>query len=358
MAGKIFRNVTKAGFVRGTSILIILAGAEGPYATKWGIFGLHLKGIPLWCFPLLASTGGILFFLWPMIFGSDPARRIEGGMKESPKMLFLYLRPFELDARAIFQLAAGASPGILSYAGLLNGIWWPLSFAPQVITISKEQSFKDALERLGEFIAFGRPTEWLRPIGASRIYAGNDWPERVASYIERARLIIVRPGNGESIRWEMEEVLRTESPHRILFYLGFRGAQRRRDKAYRDFRAFVEQRCPAKLPEDIGKNRYLIFDASWNARLLNEENGPAAWIRQAVTRSGDVTIDRLRPVLDELKIAIPVKRETLDERVISAGIGLMMTLIAGFVAVVVLISVVRVLIAFALYLLAVFFRIA
>ena len=49
MAGKIFRNVTKAGFVRGTSILIILAGAEGPYATKWGIFGLHLKVLPSSC---------------------------------------------------------------------------------------------------------------------------------------------------------------------------------------------------------------------------------------------------------------------------------------------------------------------
>jgi hypothetical protein len=91
-------------------------------------------------------------------------------------------------------LAVGASTGILVYAGLIKGIWWPLSFTSLVINISKEQSFRDVFEPIGDFIAFGKPKEKMRPLGASRIYAGGDWMQEVTDYMARARLVIVRPG--------------------------------------------------------------------------------------------------------------------------------------------------------------------
>lgn len=65
-------NVTKISFSQGTALLVVLAAAVGVYLSKQGIFGFVLTGIPLWCFGVVASTGGIVFFLGPMLFGWDP----------------------------------------------------------------------------------------------------------------------------------------------------------------------------------------------------------------------------------------------------------------------------------------------
>jgi hypothetical protein len=301
----IFRRVTKVSFVRGTSILVILIGAVGPHAERWGVAGFHLRGVPLWCFGVLGSVGGILFFLWPMIYGSDTPLRSETESRSSERMLFLYLRPFELDAETILQLILGASVGPLVYTGMIYGIWWPLSFMPLVISISKEQAFQDVFERLGDFVAFGKPRELLRPIGASRIYAGQDWRQVMIGHIARARLVIVRPGTSKSIRWEVRQVLKSQTPERVLFYLRFRGRKKKREQAYKAFRGLFHKRHPTKeLPESLDNGTYLTFDAHWNPYFIRETNLPGAILGQVVSRSEDIAAKRLRPVLNALSLEV------------------------------------------------------
>src|SRR5215212_222036 len=112
MLPKIFQNVTRTSLAKGGGMLIVLAAGAMLDLTQRPTFGFMLTGIPLWWFGVIASAGGILFFLGPMLFGTDPdrsglsAKKIERG-------LFLYLRPFELDARSILQLMVGASAGII-----------------------------------------------------------------------------------------------------------------------------------------------------------------------------------------------------------------------------------------------------
>jgi len=135
----LFQNVTKTSLAQGTAILIVLVAAVALNLTRWGMFGFVLTGIPLWCFGVVASTGGILFFLGPMLFGSVPPRSLSA--TKTGEALVLYLRPFELDARNFLQLMVGASTGIVVYIGLLKGLWWPLTFGPLIININKEQNF-------------------------------------------------------------------------------------------------------------------------------------------------------------------------------------------------------------------------
>lgn len=301
----VLQNVTKGSFVKGTAFLIVLAGAEGVYLTRQGQFGFFLTGVPLWCFGVVAAAGGVQFFLAPMVFGSasvNPALQSSGTPE---RMLFLYLRPFELDARSVMQMMVGASCGVLAYLSLLEGFWVPLSFLPLIINISKEQSFQDALAPLGDFIACGSPGERLRPVGASRVYVKGDWKQEITEYMVRARLVIVRPGNSPSIRWEVCQVLKRVPPERILFYLRFRGWGRRKERAYEVLRAAVRAHLHAELPERPGKARYLTFDAAGRPHFVSEANRPTQLIRQIFSRSGDVTTNRFRPVLKALGIKPP-----------------------------------------------------
>lgn len=164
-----------------------------------------------------------MYFLGPMVYGSasvTPEARSQG---ESDRMLFLYLRPFELDMRNVVQLLVGASAGILVYLDLLRSGTRMVAVLPTVLNISKEQDFRDALAPLGDFIAFGRPGERLQPVGASRLYLKHSWQQEITRYMAQARLVIVRPSSSPSIRWEVSQVLKTVPPERMLFYLHFRG---------------------------------------------------------------------------------------------------------------------------------------
>lgn len=202
-------------------MLTVIVAAAGLDLTRGGTFGFVLHGIPLSCFGVLASAGGVLFFLGPMLFGSVPARPLPA--TKSGEDLFLYLRSFELDARSLLQLTLGASTGVVAYMGLLKGLWWPLTFVPLIVNINKEQNFQEAFSSFGQFIAFGKPHEWLKPIGALRVYEQEDWRREVRYFMSLARVVIIRPGESKSIQWEIEQLPELVSPERIVFYLKFRG---------------------------------------------------------------------------------------------------------------------------------------
>lgn len=307
----VLQNVTKGSFLHGSGVLIVLAGAVGVHLTRWKIFGFSLTGIPAWYFGVIAALGGVLYFLGPMVFGlasTSPAKRLSN---EPERMLFLYLRPFELDVRNFLQLAVGAAAGVLAYLIRVEGWGLALSFLPLIINISKEQGFYYALAPLGEFIACGRPGEKLQPVGAARVYVRGDWKQEITEYMARARLVIVRPGSTPSIQWEVHRALKTVPLQRILFYLRFRGRGERKQREYEEFRDCVRPHLPAKLPERLGRAQYLIFDASGRPYLLREANRPPDLIRQLFSRSGDVTADRFLPILKALGIEPPPRSHDL-----------------------------------------------
>lgn len=342
-----FRKVTKSSFSRGVGILIVLLAAAGLDLARSGTFGLVLTGIPWWSFGLLASAGGILFFLGPMLFGSVPARPLS--VKRSPEALFLYLRPFELDARSFLQLTVGASAGAVVYLELLKGLWWPLTFLPLIVNINKEQNFQEAFSAFGEFIAFGRPHEWLKPLGASRVYAQEDWRQEVRHFMSLARVVVIRPGASESIQWEIEQLPGLVPPERIVFYLKFRGWKRRKERAYQSFRDHLQSRCPTKLPEQLGRTRFLLFDASWHAHFVEEANRPAQLIHQLFSRKGDITRDNLRPILKALELELPDRPNSLINNLVTLMLWIVAFVCLGLVLVSILLAAIQVTSALTLF---------
>ena len=76
------------------------------------------------------------------------------------------------------------------------------------MTTEEEQLLK-ALRGLGSAMAIGRPGEKLPQIGAARVYYDdNEWRDRVEKLIRSARLLVIRTGIGEGLRWEVEHVIR------------------------------------------------------------------------------------------------------------------------------------------------------
>lgn len=319
-------------------MLMVLAAAAGLDLTRVGIFGFRLTGIPLWCFGILATAGGILFFLGPMLFGSAPAR----SPAKTSEALILYLRPFELDARSFLQLTVGASTGILVYMGLLKGLWWPLTFVPLIVNINKEQNFQAVFNSFGQFIAMGKPHEWLKPIGASRVYEQEDWTREVRYFMSQARVVIIRPGESKSIQWEIEQLRGLVPPERIVFYLKFRGWKKRNQRAYKAFRSHLQAHTPTKLPEQLGRARFLVFDHSWQPHFVEEANRPSQLIRQLFSRAGDVTRDNLRPVLEALNLKLPDQRNHLLDNFVTVGLWLGTFFSAGLVLISFLIAAIRI----------------
>jgi hypothetical protein len=341
----VFQNVTKTSLVQGTAILIVLLAAVALDLTRWGIFGFVLTGIPLWCFGVVASAGGVLFFLGPMLFGSVPPATKTG------ESLVLYIRPFELDARNFLQLIVGTSTGIVVYIGLLKGLWWPLTFVPLIININKEQNFKDVFTSFGKFVAFGKPHEWLKPIGASRIYEQEDWTQEVRYFMSLARVVILRPGESKSIQWEIEQLRDLVPPERIVFYLQFRGWKKRKERAYRSFRTHLQSHVPTLLPKQLGRARFLLFDHSWHPHFIEEANSPSQLVRQLFSRAGDVTKDNMRPVLKALNLDLPIQHNNWLNNLTTGGLWLGALFSVGVVLVAVLVAAIRIIVALTLFLL-------
>jgi hypothetical protein len=346
----VFQNVTKASLAKGTALLTVVLAAAALEFTQRGIFGFILPSIPLWCFGVVASAGGISFFLAPMLFGSVSPTPVPAGKTEQD--LFLYLRPFELDARSFVQLMVGASTGVLVYAGLLKGLWWPLTFVPLIININKEQNFQYAFTLLGEFIAFGKPHEWLQPIGASRVYAQDNWRREVRHFMSLARVVIIRPGESKSIRWEIEQLRHLVPPEQIVFYLQFRGWKKRRERSYQSFRNHLQLQFPTQLPDQLGKARFLTFDRYWNPYFVEEHNRPSQLLGQIFSRSGDVSKDNLRPLLKALNLNLPTQSNNLLNNFMTVTLWLITFASAGLVFASVLIATVKIITAITLFLLS------
>jgi len=339
----VFQNVTKTSLVKGTAFLTVLVAAVALDLSRQGMFGFVLTGIPLWCFGVLASAGGILFFLGPMLFGSDSTQSLPA--TKTGDLLFLYLRPFELDARSFVQLMVGASTGVVVYMGLLKGIWWPLTFVPFIININKEQNFRDVFTAFGKFITFGNPHEWLQPIGASRVYAQDDWRREVTHFMPLARVVIIRPGESDSIRWEIEQLQDLVSPEHIVFYLQFRGWKKRKERAYQSFRSHLQSHVPTKLPKQLGRARFLIFDHSWHPHFVEEANRPSQLVHQLFSRSGDITRDNLRPLLKALDLSLPDQSKNLANNLMTVGLWLVALFSSGLVFLSVSIATIRIIAA-------------
>jgi hypothetical protein len=124
----------------------------------------------------------------------------------------IYLRSFQDDVRS--PIGGGF------------GIW--LKVVMWFLPVSFEQELAAIMNRLGPFVAVGRPGEKLPELGANRFYFRDDeWQTRVAELVQRARLTVILYGGTANLWWEIDHVFRSVTPDRVVLVIPERGKRTR-----------------------------------------------------------------------------------------------------------------------------------
>jgi hypothetical protein len=82
-----------------------------------------------------------------------------------------------------------------------------------------EQAIEDEVSAIGPFIAIGEPHESHPDFGATRAYFEGDdeaWRAAVRSWIERAALVIVVPGQTSGLAWELAQIQASGGTSKLL----------------------------------------------------------------------------------------------------------------------------------------------
>ena len=128
-----------------------------------------------------------------------------------------------------------------------------------------EEDLVHIFDRIGPTVAIGRPGEVLPPVGAGRLYVGdNEWQEKVRELAARAALVVVIVDHTDGLRWELSNLPSVCSFDRILLLL-----PRVRDEAW--FLGWKEVLGSSPLFPVISIRAVAIrFDASGRPRIYDE----------------------------------------------------------------------------------------
>jgi hypothetical protein len=166
-----------------------------------------------------------LVFLPMRRFQGDPLRKKPLYAVAGLVSVWLSLRLFRLGRqlaapRGPEAVAGDDRPPVLYLRSFKDDSSWWFGMAmtmDHLQVLTEEEQIAEALGDIGPVIAVGRPGERLPPSGATRLYLTNEeWQERVAELIAKARLVVIRTGKGDGVMWELETALRTIPPQRLV----------------------------------------------------------------------------------------------------------------------------------------------
>ncbi len=183
-------------------------------------------------------------------------------MARDPRPPILYLRSFIDDtAEEPFRGDRRASNG--GFAGALI----ELLGATEHAVLTQEERLAKILRRHGPFVAVSDPSDTLPDLGAARLSLGSEeWQSVVANLMTRSRLIVIRPGSGRGLWWEIERVLTLVPSSRVVFWLPGKARDGRDSTGvYSELRQVLGPRLTDQLPEWRADAPFLCFSEDWRA---------------------------------------------------------------------------------------------
>jgi len=194
-----------------------------------------------------------------------------------------------------------------------------------------EQVLADAVSPIGPLIAIGRPGERFAGLGASRMYVGDDWKQRVLAVIKDAQLVVISIGDSQGLWWEVKNVVQAIPPRRVLIWVapkfGIRSFMtttrtNAREAAYRTFAerfkgATVEAGGAGgiELPDQVDDNRFIWFGDGWRPTLLGVKRHPLALWRESPKTWKRSLRECLHPVIMYLQSAQLPPDEPTDRKI-------------------------------------------
>lgn len=178
-----------------------------------------------------------------------------------------YLRSFNSDDDTRDSYNTAQTMGMVNPAGM--------AISALIEKPSYEQILGAYLNQVGPFIALSKPGGET-VAGAARLAEAKDseWKNVVETYLLKSQLVIMRAGETEGLLWEINKIFSDEMDDFIVIYMQFEGPQDKYivEPKYRKFKAMFEGHTGRKLPDALGKNRYLHFDEQGNGLLEKSLN--------------------------------------------------------------------------------------
>jgi hypothetical protein len=146
---------------------------------------------------------------------------------------------------------------------------WVPSLTPEMMLILRMRQYAPVL-------AIGKPGEVNPPPGAMRFHVTDAcWEATVKSIVPCCQLVVWVTGNTSGLNWEMEHLVTSLPPHRLLLWphmnvevankltVDWHATAQQRNAEWQQFVDVHRDIFPKPLPRDIEKIRFIAFDADW-----------------------------------------------------------------------------------------------
>lgn len=175
-------------------------------------------------------------------------------------------------------------------------------FVPWVALRTQEEHLAGVMNKVGPFVAVGRPGERLPKIGAARMYIpDNEWQSKIGELLKKSRLVVLRAGRTEGLHWEFSQVVQQLKPLQLLIMFP---AQKSK-KIYQQFREWANEILPKPLPEGRPKAGFLTFDVDWTPVPLRPQHRLRQFFATGAFSAGDCFVYLLAPFFQQNDIVPP-----------------------------------------------------
>ncbi|MGB8028131.1 MAG: hypothetical protein WCF30_00575 [Terracidiphilus sp.] len=224
-------------------VILYLVGSEAINAVPVALF-----------FPLgvLLAAAAIFLFISPGLRRLQPS--VEELMAADSRPPVVFLRSYRDEA--MMQPVARQAP-------TASGTLFLRASRGRV-----EVGLVSGLNRIGPVIAIGKPGEKLPQLGAARAYVKTeDWQETIASWMARARLVVMlvhtpTPGT----QWEIQHARSSRRPEQFVLY--FPGTMGAREQLYSAYRDRLSQMLDRPLPPNMVISQFIRFDSDWTPQFV------------------------------------------------------------------------------------------
>ena len=277
---------------------------------------LCVHGSPrIYCFlfsVLLLGAGLYFLRMWKR---SVESLTVEEALQQDTRPPILYLRPFKADKIRFssWRQRRVAAAKFLAFVAYILFVGWLVALVLGLYRLMTGQSDVDALastkpsaeeflvsllDPLGPVIAIGRPGEKIPPVGAARMYLGDEWKDVVQDLLKQSQLILMFAGTTNHFGWELQRVFQNDPFVPTILILPF--FQRYRQPEVDRFVGMFAEATGLHLSSDLRKTRAVFSSKASEVveirdlgtaddRALNDLNpflGPIAQIMEKTGRLG------------------------------------------------------------------------
>jgi hypothetical protein len=181
---------------------------------------------------------------------------VEEAIKHDPRPPILYLRPFKADGIRFSSLRVWADRAN-RFVNSININRMMYADEPPASLRTGEELIVSLIDPLGPVVAVGKPGERVPPVGAARLYLGDEWRDVVRDYMKRSQLVILFAGSTTHFAWEIGQLFRQDPFVPIFLFLPF--FKHYRQNEVDRFTAIFHDASGLAIPSDLREARGIYF---------------------------------------------------------------------------------------------------